>query len=383
MSRRPVVRRCVGRWLPWLLLAAQAALAVRSWQHYRRWPRLSLPPCPGASADAAPLPVAVVVPARDEQENLLRLLPSLLCLEPPPAEIVVVDDRSADDTARVAAGFGIRVLPAGEPPPGWSGKTWACRRGAEATRAGWLLFADADSWQAPGSLQAAYERAGAEGADVLSVFPRQECRGPWERLLLPFAFSHYLAAIGPAWANDDAATSALANGQYLLIHRAFYERIGGHAAVRASLGEDVALARLARRAGGRVRIYRADDLVRVRMYRSLGGIQTGFRKFMAGYLLAHPLHGVIIVASTALAGLPLFRLVEAARGRGTWLLAVLSYLVGIAGLAPWLGWFGIGRWQALLQPVSYALFQAVALDAAIRRLLGIGVTWKGRRYRAS
>ena len=378
-------RRAVNRCLPWLLLLAQALLALRSWRHYRLWPQLpdaELPQFPVPLArESTALPVAIIVPARDEELNLLRLLPSLLCLEPLPAEILMVDDRSTDGTARVTAGFGIRAVTTSEPPSGWSGKNWACVLGAEQTAAPWLLFADADTWQAPASLGAALAQAEADRADLLSVFPRQECHALWEQLLLPFAFAHYLAAISPRWANDDSAGSAVANGQYLLIRREMYARIGGHGAVRASLGEDVALAGLVRRAGGRVRLYRADQLVRVRMYRSLGGLQTGFRKFMAGYLLAQPLHGLVIVGSTALAGLPLIRLCEWAAGRASARLAAASYLVGVLGMVPWARWFGAGWWTALLQPVAYALFQLVALDAAVRWLLGVRVTWKGRRYR--
>lgn len=383
---RRLARATVGgsvrrSWWLWLLLLAQALLGLRSWWHYRSWPQLTAPDIethPGASE---PLPVAVIVPARDEAENLLRLLPSLLCLEPSPAEIMVVDDRSTDRTAAIAAGFGVQVETTTEPPAGWSGKNWACMLGAERTTSPWLLFADADTWHAPASLVAALAQAQADDADLLSAFPRQECHSLWERLLLPFAFAQYLAAISPRWANDDGASSAVANGQYLLIRRDLYRWIGGHGAVRASLGEDVALARLVRQAGGRVRLYRADQLVRVRMYRSLAGLRTGFRKFMVGYLLAHPLHGLVIVASTALAGLPLIRLIEWARGRCSWRLTLATWVVGSAAMLPWATWFGAGRWSALLQPFAYAGFQAVALDAAVRWLLGVRVTWKGREYR--
>ncbi|MCC7367495.1 MAG: glycosyltransferase [Chloroflexi bacterium] len=370
----------VRRWLPWLLLLVQALLALRSWWHYRSWPRLEALPESSDGAPLSPLPVAIVIPARDEAENLLLLLPSLLCLEPPPAEIVLVDDRSHDATAAVGRGFGIRVVQTSEPPAGWSGKNWACVVGAAQTTAPWLLFADADTWQAPGSLGAACACAEREAADLLSVFPQQECRTLWERLLLPFAFAQYLAAVNPRWAADDRASSALANGQYLLVRRALYDRVGRHAAVRTSLGEDVALARLARRAGGRVRVFRAESLVRVRMYRSLAGLQTGFRKFMVGYLLAEPVHGVQIVAATALAGLPLIRLVEWRLGRGSGRLAAASWVVGVAGAWPWARWFNAGWWTVVAQPLAYALFQVVALDSLVRWLLGIRVRWKDRDY---
>ena len=389
------------RLTPWLFLLLQATLAIRAWLHYRQWPRVPTPegltrcagealtPCPlsharerggGEALEGLPATVSIVVPARDEADNLERLLPSLICLEPSPAEALVVDDRSADGTGAIAAGFGMRVLEASEPPVGWSGKNWACRLGASATTGDWLLFADADTWHAPPSLGAALAQAREDDADVLSLFPAQECRSAWERLILPFAFGQFFAAIGPRWANDDRAASAVANGQYLLIRRAFYERIGGHGAVRASLGEDVELARLARRSGGRVRVYRGEHLVRVRMYRTLGGIQTGFRKYMSGYLQASPPHGALIGLATAVAGLPLIRLAEAATGRGSWRLAGASYAIGVLGFLPWVRWFGVHPLWALLQPLAYAVFQLVALDAGLRSVLGLRVTWKGRRY---
>ena len=358
-------------------LLAMAGFSWRSWAAYHRWPQLA------GDVTGVPLAtVSIVVPARDEAENLMRLLPSLLCLEPAPSEVLVVDDRSRDRTASVAAGFGMRVLASTEPPPGWSGKNWACRLGAESSSGEWLLFTDADTWHAPESLGVALSRATAEGADLLSVLTGQECRSLWERLVLPFAYAHYFAAAASEWANDDGARSAIANGQYLLVRRSWYDRVGGHGAVRASLGEDVELARLVRRAGGRVRLYRAEALVRVRMYRSLGAIQAGFRKYMAGYLRAYPPHGVLVAASTASAGLPLFWLVRAARGRAPWWPAAAAWLVGVGGHLPWLRWFGVHPVFSLLQPLAYAVFQGIALDAGVRSLLGLRVTWKGRRYRA-
>jgi chlorobactene glucosyltransferase len=363
--------------LPLALLALQAFFALRSWSNYRRWPRLPV------LATRAEMPsVSVIVPARDEAENLMRLLPSLLCLDPPPLEVLVVDDRSSDRTAQVSAGFGARVLESTEPPEGWSGKNWACRLGREHASGAWLLFTDADTWHAPESLGAAMAAAVSERADLLSILTGQECRSLWERLILPFAYSHYFAASGPAWANDDVAPSAIANGQYLLVRGDAYDRLGGHAAVRGSLGEDVDFARLMRRTGGRVRLFRAEDLVRVRMYRSFAGIQTGFRKYSVGYLRVYPPHGALVALSTALAGLPLVRTVEAIRGGVSPLVATLSYVVGVVGYWPWLRWFGVDPIFALLQPVAYAVFQSIVLDAGLRSLFGVRVNWKGRRYRA-
>jgi chlorobactene glucosyltransferase len=366
--------RVLARSLPVLL---QAYLAYRSWSSYRRWPRLQRSDVPQWIS-----PVSVIVPARDEADNLMRLLPSLLCLDPPPLEIIIVDDRSGDETARIAAGFGARVVSVNGPPEGWSGKNWACRAGRVEAGGEWLLFTDADTWHAPESLGFAMAAADATRADLLSLLTGQECGSFWERLVLPFAHGHYFAAAAPEWANDDRAPTALANGQYLLVRGEAYDRVGGHAVVKGSLGEDVDFARAVRRVGGRVRVYRAESLVRVRMYRSFSGMQTGFRKYLATYIRAYAPHGALIAASTALAGLPLLRLVGMVRGRASIRSAAVAYAIGLAGFLPWVRWFGVPPAVALLQPLAYAVFQVIAIDATVRSLIGLRVSWKGRRYRA-
>jgi chlorobactene glucosyltransferase len=376
----------ISRLLPWALVVAQAALGVRAARNYACWPELRA--VPGA---AATVPVAVIVPARDEAANLARLLPSLRALRPPPRETVVVDDRSSDGTAALARAHGVHVVAGVEPPPGWTGKCWACQQGRAATEAPWLLFTDADTVHAPASLGAALAACAAAGADAITLLTDQECRTFWERLLLPFAYAGYFAAATAPWANRDPLDSgesgrgstraALANGQYLLVRAAAYDAAGGHAAVRGSLTEDVALAARLRASGARLRVLRAGGLVRVRMYTGLPGIWAGFRKNSFGFLRAHPAHGVVVAAATALAGLPLGLAVTAWRARVPWALAVGSYGLGAAAYALWLRWFGVPARYALLQPLAYLVFQAIALDSAARTLLGLPVSWKGRRYR--
>ena len=78
----------------------------------------------------------------------------------------------------------------------------------------------------------------------------------------------------------------------------------------------------------------------------------------------------------------MIRLAQARRGKAPAWSAWAAYAVGVAGYLPWVRWFGVRPIYALLQPVAYAAFQAIALDAALRSVLGIRVNWKGRRYRA-
>lgn len=111
---------------------------------------------PGAAkhpSRLAPAKLAIVIPARDEADNLPALLDSIPRGDGGPAEIVVVDDDSSDGTADVARAGGARVVGSEPLPEGWRGKTWACHQGAAATTAPHLLFLDADTWFEPGGLE--------------------------------------------------------------------------------------------------------------------------------------------------------------------------------------------------------------------------------------
>lgn len=402
-------------WWPVAVLGAQIWCGLRAWHAWQRLPLLAAPatslpaggsgPAADRAAAAGPpttdhrsrheggavaathtwtggLPsVDIIVPARDEAETLPVLLPSLLALAYPFARVLVVDDGSTDGTAAVARSLGVAVLSAPALPPGWAGKPHACAAGAAATGSAWLLFTDADTWHAPTSLTAAVAFAEQHQLDALSLFPAQRCLTFWERLLVPFAYRHYFAGVDARRVNDPAEPEALANGQYLLVRRTGYERAGGHAAVRDSIIEDVALAAVFKRAGVRCHAVRAGEQVQVRMYDGLGAIRRGFSKNSSRFLLANPRGGGWTVFSTLLDGaaLPLLLLGLCRRCRVLTLAGLLSWGVGAAALVPWLRAAGVPRRFALLQPLAAAAFQTVALGG-LRALRPGATEWKGRRY---
>ena len=125
--------------------------------------------------------VSVVVPARDEELTLPALLSSVAEQLPEVREVVVVDDASQDDTAGAARAGGARVLPAGSPPPGWTGKAWACHTGAAATTGDLVLLLDADTVLRPGAL-AGLVAAHATHGGLVSVQPHHDVVRPYEQL---------------------------------------------------------------------------------------------------------------------------------------------------------------------------------------------------------
>ena len=391
-----------------LYTGAQAVLNVRVFRAPR--PRQFEP------SATAPL-VSILVPARDEAHRIGPCVSSLLAQDYPAAryELLVLDDHSQDDTAGVVQALGLRgeneadaaafsprrALLRGEPlPPGWTGKAWACHQLAAAARGDFFLFTDADTIHAPGALAATVGHALDTGAGLLSAWPRQ-ITGTWsERLVIPLV---YLLVLGllplalldwlqrhPRWARRSPVRLVRAlgagNGQFLLFHRAVYERIGGHAAVRDHLVEDVALGRAVAAHTGRepgMSVVNCDGSgwVTCHMYQSFPELWEGFTKNLRAafddarfaFWASGFVQGGVFVLPFLLAACPPLA--------GHWWPCALAEVAFIYGLrAAFALRFRTSWLSVLLHPFGYALTLAIALNSwrlSTRR----GVSWKGRVYR--
>ena len=207
-------------------------------------------PSPGANPELPTPEVTIVVPARNEEANLGDCLRSLTSQTGVAYEIVVVDDGSTDRTREIAGSFaGVRVISPSPLPPGWTGKNNAVVAGAAVARGSWLLFTDADTAHLPKSLARALAEAKREEADLLSYSPQQIVLSLAERVVMPVVFAELAAEYPPAKVRDQSSGIVAANGQYILVRRAAYDAVGGHATVAGEILEDVALAKAFRRAG--------------------------------------------------------------------------------------------------------------------------------------
>ena len=352
--------------MPVLTIAIAVALGIVVYLRKARFHYERLPKIPYVAG--APLPeVVVIVPARNEEANIGKLLASF-----PPDMVTVVDDHSEDRTAEIARDCEVRVITAPALADGKMGKPNACMAGAEATESEWLLFVDADTHYARVFLPSLVQYAVEQELDMVSVFLQQETVTLAEKILLPYAFALYFTGVNSSRVNGRSPSEWLANGQCLLITRKAYVKMGGHAAVDASVIEDVALAKLAASKGLCTRVTRAEHMGFVRMYDSFGAILRGFEKNSFRFLRENIFTGVqVVIASILLTSwLPVLALLI---WQGYTRQAVLFALVPSVVLFPW-----YRSAAALLAPVAIYLFQFVALNSMFKTLTGRKSVWKGR-----
>jgi len=349
------------------------------------------PPAPDRAAR-----VAVIIPARDEEANIRRCLHGAVRQTYPASRlrVVVVDDHSADSTFAIAAAVAeknpqVAVLRSPPLPLHWVGKPHACATGARAIDADteWLCFIDADVWAEPELIASAVAAADAAALDLLSLAPRQELRSFAERLIMPcglylLAFCQDLRAL-----QSRASSDATATGQFMLVRRQAYEAVGGHAAVRGAICEDLMLARLIKRSGGNVILHDGCRLLSTRMYTGWSSLWVGISKNLAELLggPAKTIATALIAVALAWAAL-IIPPADALACANDSTAACWALVPGALGSAAAFGlhiagasYFRVPPWYGLLFPLGYSAGAAIAIDS-IRRRLRRRVSWKGRTY---
>ncbi|QQS05434.1 MAG: glycosyltransferase [Fibrobacterota bacterium] len=232
--------------------------------------------------------VSVLVPVRDEMENLPSLLDAWRRVEHPDWEMLVLDDGSVDGSLaylreRAREFPRLRVVQGLPLPPGWRGKNWACQQLWEQADGDLVLFCDADVVVAPQALVATVALLEKERAGLVSGFGRQESIHPLVGSVVSLVVDLPLRAFLPLRLAADRPEPSLAAavGQWMMYTRDAYRTIGGHRAVANLVSEDLALARKAKRAGVKVVAALAEDVLSVRMYRTTAQVWTGFVKNFA------------------------------------------------------------------------------------------------------
>jgi len=335
--------------------------------------------------------VSIILPVRNQASTASECVNSLVGLDYPAKEIIVVDGSSTDGTRDILKGFYGKIkLVEEEPLPlSWVGKNWACHLGYKQATGDLLLFTDGDSVHSRDSLTKTVNFLQDTKADLVTLAPAAILRTFWEKLLQPPIFWLIMMFVGGKWVNDDNKPRwALGNGQYMLFRREAYDKVGGHYAVRDRISEDYSLGRLVKAQGLRLRMVTASDALGVRMYSSLPEIWRGWRKNFYSVSGNHPLFRAVyrLILLFAFLVLPFIVL-----GYGIYLAPGnplnIYLLTGVfMAVFLWLGVIILDRsiqvspLYALLLPVAILVYIGIGVDSTVRGALGLGFSWKGRVY---
>ncbi len=373
--------------------------------------------------------VSVLVPARNESGTISACATSLLEQDYPDFEVLVFDDGSTDGTGEQLEALRacypqlVILSRTEEPPPGWTGKSYACARLAELASGDWLLFTDSDTLHAPQSIKQGVAQAIALRAALLSAFPFQRVKTWSERVLVSFLldFLPLVAislnalwrggAVGSGKRGRDAGAEGIqgrvvANGQYLLAHAPTYRAVGGHASIRSALLDDFALVQRFQACGYTVAMVDGVQLLSCRMYHSVAEVWQGFSKNLLGALTMQP----TATETTTISAMATSAPPATARKRifwGTyWKAPVFAWCYACLFALPFFNVFFSGQkalagveicWLLLLRGVAGWRFRrpldeilttplaawgvmAIGLGALYGRWRGRRIVWKGRLY---
>ncbi|MEO8287551.1 MAG: glycosyltransferase family 2 protein [Chloroflexota bacterium] len=348
--------------------------------------------------------VSIIVPARNEERNLPKLLPTLLSQHYPHYEVIVIDDQSTDATPHILAEWAARDprlhVIMGEDlrkDEGWMGKPHAMMQGARIARGEWLLFTDADTQHEPLSLGSSIAYAIKHKVDLFTIAPTMEIVSPSEKLIMPIA-TMGISFLYPFYkVNDPKSSIAIANGQYIMVRRDVYDAVGGVERVKSKIAEDLEFGKAVKSDGYKLHLADGRHIMSVRMYTNFQEVWEGWSKNVVLSMKGNPLQAVLSVTGVfSIVGLPFVlvrwvsRLWKAANSTGNaqdkiaagWATAISSWFLAL----PLVYRFridqalGLSPLWTLTMPVGVATFGVLMLSSLIRILTGKGVTWKGRTY---
>lgn len=372
---------------PLAVTAALAALLTIATTNYRRFPRLQPVAVSSDAENVGALRISVLIPARNEAAIIGKTLRNLLAQDVPNLEILVLDDRSEDATAEAVCAIArqtpqVRLLCGKELPPGWTGKNWACAQLAEVATGDLLIFTDADVCWRPGALRSVLTAIDKLDADLLTVWPTQVTESWVERLTVPMMAMAVMGYLPVSLAHDFYhPLAAAANGQCMAFQRPAYAAIGGHAAVRNAIVEDVRLAQKIKAAGFKLRMIDGAGLVVCHMYDSARAAIDGYTKnILAGHqnrisllLLSALFHWSLFLAPWLWL---LFGQNWPLPGWPVWPMLLMAAGVMVRAMTAHATRQRVG--DALLLPISVLIFTWIAARAIWWRLRYRGVLWKGR-----
>jgi hopene-associated glycosyltransferase HpnB len=332
--------------------------------------------------------VVAVVPARNEADVIDRSIGSLMAQDyAGDFRVVLVDDQSEDATADLARAVGterLTVLTGAPRPPGWTGKLWAMKQGADHASAGqpeFLWFTDADIAHAPDTLSSLVARAEDGNKVLVSLMARLSCKTTAEHFLIP-AFVFFFDMLYPFGAvNNPARPIAAAAGGCMLTRAKALDAAGGIEIIRSNIIDDCALGRAMKRQGP-IWLGLTNRAVSLRPYEHLADI----RKMVARSAYAQLDYSPLKLLGTML-GLGLVYIAPVMTALFAWDFSQMSgwaaWFIMALMFQPMLRFYRLSPFWGPALPLIGAFYAAFTLDSAIQHWSGKGGMWKGRAQAAA
>lgn len=338
--------------------------------------------------------VTMLVPVKDEEDNISRCVKSILAQDYPNARMIVVNDRSTDRTPEILRSLQehhsqLQCLDITELPEGMFGKPHALHRAAPQLTGEIVIFVDSDFQLKPHCISTLVQHLQDKKLDWLAVMGKPELSTFWERLLVPVFGAMVYAWFDPRKISDPDWPDAIGSG-FMLARREAYEAIGGHGAVVNAYDEDSELMRIAKRAGQKVAYVLGPELFDLRLYGSLKKTVSGFNRTLIGGLKTLSRFAITITSLFVVSLLPLgilagIGLSILANYPIIWTPAWLVMSIIHVLLSAILGWViyrtsGVNPAFTFLQPVAVLMLIAISLRAAIQLKRFKTIQWRGTEY---
>lgn len=358
----------LGLWIGLLLVP---------WQAWRC--REHLEPEPSGSGPALGNDLTILIPARNEARVIGATL-TALAVDAPDIPLVLVDDESTDDTARMAREIGgehLHLVQGTPPPPGWVGKLWALEQGIAKVDTPWVLLLDADIRLDPGMIRALRRKA-EEGYNLVSVLAQPRFEGFWARVLLP-AYVFFFKLLYPfALSNRPRGPIAAAAGGVVLLRREALAATGGFGAWRGALIDDCTLAARIKQHGEHIwlGLTRGAHSLRKQGFSALASMVA---RSAYVQLRESPL---LLLATTLLMlfafWIPLAALTR--HGPTRWIGLATLAVMSLTYL-PTLLYYHRHMIGVILLPLVAGIYLGLTWYSALRAWSGTQSSWKGRHYR--
>lgn len=337
-------------------------------------------PLPGSN----PLRVSIIVPARNEQRNVREAMQSLLELTYPAYELIVVDDRSGDDTGRIldemaAASPRLKVIHIQDLPQGWLGKNHALWVGSRRAKGDLLLFTDADIIMEPTVLTRAVAFMEQHKLDHLAATPSMHMPTPFLSMFGASFIIYFTLFTRPWKAKDAGSRCHIGIGAFNLVRGEVYRLTGGHETIRLRPDDDIKLGKIIKKGGFRQDVAYAPEFLKVEWYSSVSEVIQGLEKNAfsgADYTIPLILTGCIIHIMGSI--WPFFALfITHGAVRGIYIAIVCLIILIFTDSARF---HRSKAWYVLGYPVTTALFVFILLRTMLLNLVQGGIYWRGTFY---